>query len=88
MNVNQIINMVMRVIMRKAINSGVDAGINAAGNVARKRGARNQVADQGFEETESGRPAPMAPNTEEAERRARQKAVRQARRAARQNGQG
>ncbi|GAB5437081.1 hypothetical protein [Falsiruegeria mediterranea] len=76
MNTNQIINMIMRTVMRRLINSGVNAGFDAAAKIGKPK-APKQAKPGG--ETEL---------TPEQQERERIRAIRQARRAARNNSQG
>ena len=84
MNLNQIMNMALRALMRRAVNAGVNAGINKAASLANKGQTRHtsrRVTDEG--EVMEDRRGQAAPQSEDARRRAEQRAVREARRAAR-----
>jgi len=82
MNMNQIVNMVLRTIMHRLVNTGINAGINAASNIGKpkhRHGAgRDDLADHDVPDAQQK--AKMSPQD-----RARIRAMRQARRAARQN---
>jgi len=89
MNLNQILNMALRVVMRRAVNAGINAGINGASSLAQKarpgrpaqaRPAAPQMGDDG--RVPAHDPAEAARQQDEARRRAEQRAIRQARRAA------
>ncbi len=76
MNTNQIINMIMRTVMRRLINGGVNAGFDAAAKIGRPKAPK--PSQQG---------AQSEPTPEQIERE-RIRAIRQARRAAREKNQG
>ena len=78
MNTNQIINMIMRTVMRRLINSGVNAGFDAASKIGRPKPPKRQA---------SAKPQAEAEPTPEQIERERIRAIRQARRAARQKNQ-
>ncbi len=76
MNANQIINMIMRTVMRRLVNSGVNAGFDAAARMGKPKAPK------------PSNPGVSAEPTPEQVERERIRAIRQARRAARNNSQG
>ena len=82
MNMNQIVNMVLRSITHRLVNSGIKAGINAASNLGKPKqpqgDGRDDLADH--DAPRAQQQAKMSP-----QERARIRAMRQARRASRQN---
>lgn len=75
MNMNQIIDMIVRTVVRRVINSGVNAGFDAASKIGRSKPNKQMDPDAADE---------LTPEQQERERI---RAIRQARRAARENNQ-